>query len=160
LLSDEPMSITVEDATIQMLGKLHEIEKQSFKEEAFSKLQLATLLEDPGGVSLVARVGGEIAGFVMGRIELTRFGVEGHVMTIDVAPDFRRQGVAMKLMLEVESRFKRGGASESRLEVREGNVAACELYRKLGYMEVAFLRGYYGGANGLYLCKLIGKVNQ
>ena len=150
------MSITVENATIQMLDKLFEIEKESFKEEAFSKLQLEYLLEDSAAVCLVARVDGEITGFVMGRLELDREKLAGHVITIDVLPSLRRRGVAMQLMLEAESQFRQSGAQESRLEVRQGNAAATELYRKLGYVEIAFLRGYYGLAHGLYLSKALG----
>jgi [ribosomal protein S18]-alanine N-acetyltransferase len=153
------MSIIVENATIQMLDRLFEIEKQSFKEEAFSKLQLEHVLEDSAGISLVAWLDGELAGFIMGRLELDRGGLAGNVMTIDVLPIFRRRGVAMRLMLEVEFRFRVSRARESRLEVRQGNAAARGLYRKLGYVEVAVLRGYYRGAHGLYLCKRLEKIN-
>jgi [ribosomal protein S18]-alanine N-acetyltransferase len=157
--SRQPMSIIVENATIQMLDTLFNIEKQSFKEEAFSKLQLEYVLEDPAGISLVARLDGKLAGFVMGRFELDRWGLAGHVMTIDVLPIFRRRGVAVRLMLEIESRFRASGAQESRLEVRQGNAAARGLYQKLGYVEVTVLRGYYRGAHGLYLCKRLEKMN-
>jgi [ribosomal protein S18]-alanine N-acetyltransferase len=153
------MSIIVENATVQMLDRLFEIEKQSFKKEAFSKLQLEHVLEDSAGISLVARLDGELAGFIMGRLELGRGGLAGHVMTIDVLPIFRRRGVAMRLMLEVESRFRVSRAQESRLEVRQGNAAARGLYRKLGYVEVVVLRGYYRGAHGLYLCKRLEKID-
>jgi len=153
------MSVRVYDATTQMLGRLFEIEKQSFKEEAFSKPQVAYLLEDLASISLVARVDEGITGFVIGRLELSTEGVAGHVMTIEVVPDFRRRGIATLLMLEIESRFRKRGAVESKLEVREENAAARGLYRKLEYVETASLIGYYGLTHGLYLCKALGKIH-
>jgi ribosomal protein S18 acetylase RimI-like enzyme len=57
------------------------------------------------------------------------------------------------LLKELETFFKERGAVESRLEVREDNVAAVNLYLKLGYMPVAKLERYYRDAHGLYLKK-------
>ncbi len=147
------MEITVETATIKMLNVLYEIEKQSFKEEAFSKLQISYLLMDNNGVSLAAKVGGEVAGFIIGRIDFVRNRPVGHVMTIDVSQVYRRQGIGQRLMVELEGIFKQKGATECRLEVRENNVAALGLYQKLGYHQVGVLENYYGRAHGLYLMK-------
>jgi ribosomal protein S18 acetylase RimI-like enzyme len=57
------------------------------------------------------------------------------------------------LLKELETFFKDEGAVESRLEVREDNVAAINLYLKLGYMPVVKLERYYKDAHGLYLKK-------
>jgi [ribosomal protein S18]-alanine N-acetyltransferase len=147
------MDIEIEDANIRLLGELYEIEKQSFQDEAFSKQQIGYLLEDYNAVSLIARINGEIVGFIIGRIDLIRNKPVGHIMTIDVAPQYRRRGIAQKLMLETEAIFKMKGANECRLEVREGNVAALGLYLKLGYEKISLLENYYGEAHGLYLRK-------
>jgi ribosomal-protein-alanine N-acetyltransferase len=149
------MEITVETATIQMLNVLYEIEKQSFKEEAFSKQQISYLLIDNNGISLAAKVGGEVAGFIIGRIDFVRNRPVGHVMTIDVSPIYRRQGIGQRLMVELEAIFKQKGATECLLEVRENNVAALALYQKLGYQKVGLLENYYGRAHGLYLRKTL-----
>jgi ribosomal protein S18 acetylase RimI-like enzyme len=75
------------------------------------------------------------------------------VLTIEALPSYRRRGIAEKLLKELETFFKEKGAVESRLEVREDNVAAINLYLKLGYMPVAKLERYYKDAHGLYLKK-------
>jgi ribosomal-protein-alanine N-acetyltransferase len=147
------MDLKIEDASIRLLDELYEIEKQCFKEEAFSKQQIGFLLEDYNGISLVARVNGEVAGFIIGRIDLIRSQPVGHIMTIDVALLYRRKGIGQRLMLETEALFRQKGAKECRLEVREGNVDALRLYQKLGYKKVAVLDHYYGEAHGLYLRK-------
>ena len=147
------MDIKIEDAAIRFLDSFYEIETQCFKEEAFSKQQIGFLLEDYNGISLVAKVNGEIAGFIIGRIDLIRNQPVGHIMTIDVAPLYRRKGIGQRLMLETEELFRQKGAKECRLEVREGNVEALGLYQKLGYKKVAVLDHYYGEVHGLYLRK-------
>jgi [ribosomal protein S18]-alanine N-acetyltransferase len=147
------MDPIIEDANIRILGELYEIEKQCFEEEAFSKQQIGYLLEDYNGVSLVARVDKEIAGFIIGRVDLVRNRPVGHIMTIDVAPNYRRKGIAQKLLLETEAIFEAKGAKECRLEVRENNAAALGLYMKLGYEKISLLEHYYGEAHGFYLRK-------
>lgn len=147
------MEIKIEGASPRHLDELYAIEQQSFKEEAFSKQQIAYLLAEYNAVSLVARVNGEIAGFVIGRIDIERKLTAGHILTIDVALIHRRSGIAQQLLREIEAIFKKKGATECRLEVREDNAAALNLYQKLGYRKVAWLERYYGEAHGLYLRK-------
>jgi [ribosomal protein S18]-alanine N-acetyltransferase len=149
------MNVIIEDANIRLLGELYEIENQCFEEEAFSKQQIAYLLEDYNAVSLVAQVDGIIAGFIIGRVDLIRNRPLGHIMTIDVAPNYRRKGIAQKLMLEIEAIFKTKGAKECGLEVRENNIAALSLYIKLGYEKISLLEHYYGEAHGYYLRKVL-----
>ncbi len=149
------MDVIIEDANIRLLGELNEIEKLCFREEAFSKQQICYLLEDYNAISLVARMNREIAGFIIGRIDLIRNQPVGHIMTIDVAPNFRRKGIAKKLMLEAEVIFKTKGVKECRLEVRENNIEALGLYFNLGYEKVSFLEHYYGEVHGFYLRKVL-----
>jgi ribosomal-protein-alanine acetyltransferase len=149
------MEIKIEDASTRLLDKLYEIEKQCFEREAFSKQQIAYLLTDYNAIGLVARVNGKIAGFVIGRIEIVRNMPFAHILTVDIAPPYRRKGTAQKLLREIETLFKERGAKECRLEVREDNVAASNLYQKLGYKKMGKLEKYYGDAHGLYLKKTL-----
>jgi ribosomal-protein-alanine acetyltransferase len=147
------MDIETADASIRLLDELYEIEKQSFKLEAFSKQQMAYLLTEYNAVSLTARVKGELAGFIIGQIEAENNVLVGHIITIDVSPTYRRLGIAQKLLSEVEDIFKQKGIGECRLEVREDNTAALNLYLKAGYEKVGKLENYYPTAHGLYLKK-------
>jgi ribosomal-protein-alanine N-acetyltransferase len=149
------LEITIEDASISRLDKLYEIEKQCFEQEAFTRQQLAYLLTGYNTIGLTALANGEIAGFALARVDIGRNGQFGHIVTVDVAPDYRRRGIAEKLLREIETLFKERGFKECRLEVRENNVAALSLYKKLGYIKVGKLRRYYGNANGLYLKKTL-----
>jgi len=148
-------TVTMEDASIHMLDDFYKMEQQCFQEEAFSKQQIGYLLLDYNTVSLAARVEGELAGFIIARIDLVRNHPFGHIMTIDVSPSFRRKGVGQRLMVEIEAIFRQKGVKEVRLEVREGNVAAIALYEKLGYKRISRLANYYGEAHGFYFRKVL-----
>jgi len=150
-----PSPIQIEDATLRMLDQLYEIERQSFKEEAFSKQQIRYLLTDFNAISLVAKIQGQIVGFIIGAIEAVQEQLVGHILTIDVATQYRRVGVAERLMRELEGMYRQKGIGEVLLEVRESNDAARALYGKLGYNVVSRLENYYGNAHGLYLKKML-----
>ena len=149
------MAIKIEDTSIRLLGKLYEIEKQCFGQEAFTKQQLTYLLTAYNAIGLAARVNSEIAGFAIARVDIGRNTSFGHILTVDIAPTYRRKGIAQKLLQEIETIFRKKGIKECRLEVREDNVAALNLYQKLGYKKVGKLEKYYDKAHGLYLQKTL-----
>jgi len=149
------MEIKIEDVSIGLLGKLYEIEKQCFGQEAFTKQQLTYLFTAYKAIGLAARVNNDIAGFAIARLDIGRNTSFGHILTVDIAPAYRRKGIAQKLLQEIEAIFREKGIKECRLEVREDNVAALNLYQKIGYKKVGKLEKYYGNAHGLYLQKTL-----
>jgi ribosomal protein S18 acetylase RimI-like enzyme len=149
------MELTIETASIKLLDELYEIEKQSFTREAFTKREIAGLLGDYNAIGLAARVNGEIAGFLIAAIDMEKGKMLSHILTLDVAPSHRRMGVARKLLEELETLLRQKGVVECRLEVKEGNAAAINLYLKLGYRKMGRLEKYYGNAHGLYLQKTL-----
>jgi ribosomal-protein-alanine N-acetyltransferase len=151
------MRIEIKPASIFDLQTLYEIEKECFSFEAFSLEQIAFLLDNPNSISLVAVVENEIVGFIIGLVyENVKIGNVGHILTLDVATKHRRKGVAMKLLQELERKFREKGIKACFLEVRFDNEAAKRLYEKLGYREIACLRNYYGkGIHGLRFKKIL-----
>ena len=147
------MDIRIIDVSVKLLDRLCEIEKQCFKQEAFTKQQIACLITDHNTMGLTAIINNEIAGFAIARVTIIRKATFGHILTIDVAPDYRHKGVAQKLLHEIEVTLRGKGIEECRLEVRENNIAALNLYHKLGYTKLANLENYYGDTHGLYLKK-------
>jgi ribosomal-protein-alanine N-acetyltransferase len=149
------MQATVEDASIRDLDRLYEIETECFTREAFTRTQIAQLLSGYNSIALIARVEGQIVGFVIGEIYVDGRVLQGHICTIEILRSFRRRGIGKKLLQEIEELFKQKGVKASALEVREDNIPAIELYRKLGYEKIGRLRNYYGEAHGLYLGKTL-----
>lgn len=89
----------------------------------------------------VAEIGRKIAGFLVSRSVFAGDAAnppEREILNVAVAHIYRRRGVATAL---ISQELKRGG--ECFLEVRESNVAAQKLYRKLGFVEVGRRANYY-----------------
>ncbi|MBS7646247.1 MAG: ribosomal protein S18-alanine N-acetyltransferase [Candidatus Bathyarchaeia archaeon] len=147
------MPIIIEDASIKHLDRLYEIEMECFKKEAFTKQQIAQLLKSPNSISLIAKEDEHIVGFVIGMLFIEDSKPIGHILTIDVAQSHRRKGIGIKLLQEIEKIFKNKHAGVCRLEVREDNIAALNLYHKLGYRKTLKLEYYYGNAHGILLEK-------
>jgi ribosomal-protein-alanine acetyltransferase len=149
------MGIIIETATLKLLDRLYEIEGQCFDEEAFTRRQIAYLLTDYNTLALDAKVDSEVAGFIIAQIETDETIQFGHIITLNVAPKYRRKQVANQLLHEIESLLKQRAIMECRLEVREDNSIAIKLYQKRGYQLVGKLERYYGKRHGLYLKKAL-----
>ena len=141
------MSVKIEKISIKHLDRLYEIEMECFEKEAFTKQQIAYLLTDHNSVGLIAKLNGEIVGFEIGKASHDGSAVIGHILTIDVSPKYRRKGIGLRFLQEIERVFQQKGAKVCFLEVREDNIAALNLYQEFGYGEVGRLDNYYG--NGI-----------
>ena len=68
---------------------------------------------------------------------------EIHIATFAVDPDYRRQGIAQKLLAHTLVDAIYLGGEKSFLEVREGNFPARSLYKKFGYVDIGIRKKYY-----------------
>jgi len=147
-------TVSIQPATIKDLETLYTIERECFTSEAFTKTEIAYLLEAPNSISLIARLNDKIAGFTIGLIHDYDKIRAAYVYTIDVAIKYRRRGVGLRLLTELERAFIKRGAKICYLETRLDNVAALELYRKHGFVEAVTLRDHYSlGTHGVQLVK-------
>jgi [ribosomal protein S18]-alanine N-acetyltransferase len=72
---------------------------------------------------------------------------EAHIATIAVHPGFRRLGIGWEIMRTALRGCAAQGAKSATLEVRENNVNAIEMYRKLGFKVVGRRKHYYMDTN-------------
>jgi [ribosomal protein S18]-alanine N-acetyltransferase len=82
------------------------------------------------------------------------------VMTLAVVPASRRRGLASRLLEAMLGEAVRRRVTEVLLEVRADNDPALELYRRLGFEQVARRRGYYRDADGLVLRVRLGRAGS
>jgi ribosomal-protein-alanine N-acetyltransferase len=68
---------------------------------------------------------------------------EGHITNVAVDPDYRRQGVAAMLLLQLLEAARKKGAKRFTLEARHSNKAAIALYERFGFRIVGYRPGYY-----------------
>ena len=88
---------------------------------------------------LVAESGGEIAGYLIGRVIVGT----GEILNLAVAPDWRRLGIGRQLLDAGLEALSARGAEEVYLEVRESNAGALALYQAAGFRPVGQRTGYY-----------------
>lgn len=150
------MIFSIQQASPTDLETLSNIEQECFTSEAFSKTQIASLLKAPTSVSLLAKAGEQVVGFIIGSVNDFGEIKLGHIVTIDVVPEYRRKGVGMLMLQKVEREFQNAGVKVCYLEVRADNTAAKKLYQKRGYRQVEVLDDYYyRGGHGIRLEKAL-----
>jgi ribosomal-protein-alanine N-acetyltransferase len=99
----------------------------------------------------------EIVGYIMGRIErgLSNYGFrltkKGHIVSVAVLHEYRNLGVGLDLVSKSLKAMEDYGATEFVLEVRESNMSAISLYKKLGFENSKMLKGYYSDGEDAYL---------
>lgn len=72
---------------------------------------------------------------------------EAHITTLSVHPDFRKKGVAQKILFQIIEDCYKNKIKYITLEVRESNVAAISLYEKNGFKSIGTRKGYYQDNN-------------
>ena len=68
---------------------------------------------------------------------------EGHLTNVGILPDYRRRGLAERLVTALLRAAEERGAVRETLEVRVSNAPAIALYEKLGFRLAGKRRGYY-----------------
>jgi ribosomal-protein-alanine N-acetyltransferase len=104
--------------------------REGWGEDAIT-IQLAL----PGAFGLIDDRGG----MLLGRMAAD----EAEVLTLAVAPEARRQGIATLLLREAKAHVGFRGGTAVFLEVATGNAAALALYAREGFVEVGRRRRYY-----------------
>lgn len=110
----------------------------------WSEAQWTAALADKTTAVLGARCEEELVGHAV----LVRLGFDAELQAIVVAPRWRRQGLARRLLDGIIERAAGWGSETLLLEVRAGNDAALALYRRAGFIADGYRRGYYPALNG------------
>jgi ribosomal-protein-alanine N-acetyltransferase len=109
---------------------------QHWSERLFGE-ELANPIARVRGVFL----GEQLLGYVLAHVVCE----DAHIVSLGVAPDYRRQGAAEFLLSDLLRSLKFEGVKVITLDVRVSNLAAQGLYRKLGFSVVALRKHFYSG---------------
>lgn len=118
--------------------QLAELEKLCFS-DPWSVSAFEYELKNPLSVWLVAVEDRLVAGYVGSQTVMDA----SDMMNIAVAPAFRRQGIAEKLIDMLILQLMERGSNSLTLEVRASNMPAIALYKKLGFTQVGRRPNYY-----------------
>jgi len=111
--------------------------------ERFNLRQIRALIANPKADTFIAG-GKEVAGWGTGLVRRAGRAITGRVYAVAVLPEARGTGLGRRLMVQVLAALRGRGAGRIFLEVRSDNVAAINLYRKLGFCNRRAIRDYYG----------------
>jgi [ribosomal protein S18]-alanine N-acetyltransferase len=127
------------------------IERRAFT-SPWSLSMFVLELSKPSGIYLAAVRGTEIVGYVI----CARYVEAYHVMTLAVAPEHRREGIASILLDAVIERA--GEDANYTLEVRVSNAGAIALYERYGFRGVGTRPRYYAdnGEDAIIMWRAIG----
>lgn len=78
---------------------------------------------------LVGRLNGKVVGTCMAGYE----GHRGWINYLAVSPDYRRKGIAARLMEVAETKLKEHGCPKINLQVRTTNTEVIQFYEHIGY---------------------------
>ncbi len=92
---------------------------------------------------LVARHGREVVGYAGVWIVSDPEGDQAHVTNVAVASEYRRQGIARRLLIALASEIVERGCVAWTLEVRASSEGAQQLYRRFGFVPAGIRKRYY-----------------
>jgi ribosomal-protein-alanine N-acetyltransferase len=139
-------TVEVEEGGLLDLDSVMAVMRDSFDPafgEAWTAPQCAGLLPLAGVWLSLARLGGEIVGFSLGRVVAG----EAELLLLAVRRESQGRGIGRKLLDQFQVVAARKGAEHLHLEVRDGNHAV-GLYTAGGFREVGRRKNYYQGRDG------------
>lgn len=124
-------------------------------DDGWSEVAMAEILAMPGCFGALAQAGNQPVGFVI----VLAVGMDAEILTLGVIPEFRRRGIAGRLLTWATGQLSGAGCQRLLLEVAEDNVAARALYEKLGFSEIGRRPSYYrrsaGTAGAIVLAQVL-----
>jgi [ribosomal protein S18]-alanine N-acetyltransferase len=134
------------------LADVMRLETRAFGPETWTESDFVELRSHLDGTFLVAALEDRLMGYVCGMVyAIGPQCVEGYVASLAVDPDCRRMGLGTALMDAIRRRFVERGVTRLALHVRNTNVAALELYHKLGFKVEKVMPGYCEDGAPAYL---------
>ena len=123
------------------LAAMFRLDEACFAEPfRFTQAAMRRFAESRQARVVIAESDGTLAGFAILHVE----GRVGYVVTLDVAEDFRRRGLALLLMQAMEQQAVDAGCSVVGLHVFVGNETAIRFYEHAGYERAGDVPGFYG----------------
>ncbi len=120
------------------VAQIADLEKLCFS-DPWSEKSIETELSCRLSLWLVALEEDKVVGYVGSQTVID----ETDMMNIAVHPDYRRRGIAEKLINALVCALREKGSHGLTLEVRASNAPAIALYEKLGFAQVGRRPNYY-----------------
>ncbi len=136
------------------LVAIYSLEREVYLEDPWSMEQFREEFAAKARQYLVA----EHEGVVVGYAGVMHVGDVSDILTLTVAPKFRRRGIAREFLKRMVDWSRNQGVIAMMLEMRVGNVEAEPLYVENGFRKISERANYYGpGINAVVMRKELSK---
>ena len=118
----------------------------------FSARVMEQFAEARNALTVVAESdAGEVAGFCIAHVERAGKGLRAYIVTLDVAPRHRRQGLARQMMQRIERQATEAECEAMALHVSVDNGGAIAFYEAEGYGRLHMVKSFYGLGRHAYV---------
>jgi len=141
----DPKNLSLLWAAPERVNEVADLHARLF-DQPWDADSILRLIEDPSAASFIAQIREPrvLAGFVIGRIAAD----EAEILSLGVAPEWQRRGIARQMILGLVRAVRRAEAKRLFLEVAVDNTAATSLYEDLGFSQVGRRKAYYARPGG------------
>ena len=126
------MIIKLTSNDIDYIEQIFNLEKEIFKNSAFSKSYLNTLIKGDNSFVYVYLIENKVCGYL---IILDSIDVY-EILAIATVEKYRNKGIAQELLDKIKTK-------DIFLEVRESNQTAINFYKKNNFKEISIRKNYY-----------------
>lgn len=132
------------------IEELYNLDQRCFKDHLKMSDLEYELSENAFSNTIVIKNDGQIIAYLIYWITFN----SSTIFRICVDEKYRNQGLATLLIKSSEEKIKSENSEFYTLEVRKSNIAAINLYKKNGFLEVCTKKGYYSdGEDAIYMVK-------
>ncbi len=125
-------------AELADIEQIYSIENESF-EYPWSKSQFLKDLENKHSKNWVWTENNRIVAYLFGHLIVDEY----HLHNIAVSEEFRKKGIALKLIEKMLNFTNENKVKAVFLEVSSSNLSACNLYEKKGFVAQGTRKKYY-----------------
>ncbi|MDR3750989.1 MAG: N-acetyltransferase [Terracidiphilus sp.] len=118
----------------------------------FGRRYMRQLIDCATAATWIAEEDGRMAGFAIVEWSEETTGTIAYIQTLEVAPDWRVQGIGGELLRSIEGSAQDAGAQAIWLHVHADNAAAIRLYQTRGYLSAGREENYYARGMAALVC--------
>ena len=121
---------------INYMEQIFNLEKEIFKNSAFSIEYLKTLIKNDNSFIYIYLIDNQVCGYLMVLDSIDVY----EILAIATIEEYRNKGIAQELLDKIKTK-------DIFLEVRESNQVAINFYKKNKFKEISVRKNYYSEPN-------------
>ena len=121
---------------IDYIEQIFNLEKEIFKNSAFSIEYLKTLIKNDNSFIYIYLIDNQVCGYLMVLDSIDVY----EILAIATVEEYRNKGIAQELLDKIKTK-------DIFLEVRESNQVAINFYKKNKFNQISIRKNYYSEPN-------------